>query len=425
MMNRWYRLGAAIVAMIMIANLQYAWTLFVRPLTSAHGWKLSSVQWGFTLFIAFETWGMPVSGWLIDRLGPRAFMSFAGVLCGVGWGGLGYARTLTELYVLYSVAGFGAALVYSGSVSMGLKWFADKRGLASGLIAAGFGAGAALFVPGISQMLRVRGYQPVFLYTGIAQGLLIVCAAQLLQNPAPGALASANSATPSRAQVRRQKEDFNSLEMLRTPHFYFLYAMMLMMGIGGLMVTAQVAPVANSFKIGAAVLTAAVTLNLIANGSGRIFWGWVSDHLGRERTMSIAFFLQSVSLVSVMTLGRRSPTLFIACLAMVFFTWGEIFALFPSASADFFGTRNASSNYSFLYSSKGVASIVAGGIAAWLYEKTGTWNTVFYGSAALAFCASLMAFWLRAIPLPTKQTQAPPKEEQPQPQPPRAMAAKA
>jgi MFS family permease len=176
-----------------------------------------------------------------------------------------------------------------------------------------------------------------------------------------------------------------------------------MMGTGGLMVTAQVAPVADSLKIGRTTLTIALSLNPIANGGGRVFWGWASDHLGRERTMTIAFLLQSLCLMNVLTLGRVSGTWFIVSLALVFFTWGEVYVLFPSASADFFGARNASSNYSFLYSTKGVASIVGGGLAALLYEKTGAWNTVFYGSAALALCSALLSLLLRKMPLPVKR----------------------
>ena len=402
-MNRWFRLGAAAIAMIMIANLQYAWTLFVKPIMGATGWKLSEVQWGFTFFIALETWLMPLAGWLIDRYGPRIFMSCAGVLCGVGWALLGQARTLPQLYTFYSAAGMGAAMIYCGSVATGLKWFPDRRGLASGIIAAGFGAGAALFIPVIARVIREQNYAAAFLYTGVFQGLLIVAAAQFLQNPGPDFSAAGKGPVASGKKVRLHMEDFNSLEMLRTPQFYVLYLMMLMMGIGGLMVTAQVAPVASSLKVSAALVTAAVTVNLIANGSGRVFWGWVSDHIGRERTMTAAFLLNSFSLVSVLAVGRVSGVGFIVCLALVFFTWGEIYALFPSASADFFGARNAGSNYSFLYSSKGVASIVAGGLAARIYEKTGSWNTVFYGSAALALCAALLAFGLKAMPLPTKR----------------------
>ncbi|MBI3681961.1 MAG: oxalate/formate MFS antiporter [Acidobacteria bacterium] len=400
-MNRWAQLAAAVVAMIMIGNLQYSWTLFVKPIIAATGWKLSDVQWGFTFFIAFETWVMPLSGWLIDRLGPRVFLSLAAVLCGAGWAGLGEAKSLTALYLLYSTAGVGAALVYSGSIAVALKWFPDRRGLAAGIIAAGFGSGAAPFIPIIAYIIRIADYRAAFLYTGIAQGLLILMAAQVLRNPDASFRPPTGGTGP--VKVRRHSEEFNSFQMLRTPHFYLFYLMMLMMGVGGLMVTAQVAPVADSLGLGMAALTLALSLNPLANGAGRIFWGWVSDHVGRERTMVVAFFLQSLCLMSVMTLGRQSAAAFIVSLALVYFTWGEVYVLFPSACADYFGARHASSNYSFLYSTKGVASIVGGGLAARLFEQTGDWTAVFYGSAALALCSAVMAAGLRLMPLPGKK----------------------
>jgi OFA family oxalate/formate antiporter-like MFS transporter len=407
-MNRWVRLIASVIAMIMIANLQYSWALFVKPIMGATGWKLSQVQFGFTLFILFETWAMPLSGWFMDKFGPRIFMSASAVLCGVGWAGLGQAKTLTQLYVLYSIAGLGAAMIYCGSTTVGLKWFPDKLGLSSGLIAAGFGSGAALFIPIMAYVIRVEDYRAAFLYTGIAIGLLIFCAAQFLINPDPNDPQIAGKKAGSRFKLRSHAEQFTSLEMLCTPQFYVLYAMMLMMGIGGLMATAQVSSVADTLGISKVMLTIALTINPLANGSGRIFWGWISDHIGRERTMIIAFLLQALALLSVLKLGNHSPLGFIVCLAMVFFTWGEIYSLFPAASADFFGGRNASSNYSILYSSKGMASILAIWLAARLFERTGSWAVVFYSSSALAFLAGLMAFGLIAMPLPSKQSQEAP-----------------
>ena len=396
-MNRWNRLAAAVIAMMMIANLQYAWTLFVEPLRAATHWGLSDVQWAFTLFIAFETWAMPCSGWLIDRVGPRFFLSIAGVLCGAGWAALGRASSLTELYVFYSIAGFGAALVYCGSTGIGLKWFPDRRGMAAGLIAAGFGSGSALFVKPIAYILQIQDYRAAFLYTGLAQGLIIILAAQFLQNPLkPAAIAA------PRANVRTHTEDFSSLEMLRTPHYYLMFLMALMMGIGGLMVTAQVGPMSKTLKLSAAVLTLSLTVNPLANGGGRLFWGAISDLIGRERTMMTAFFLHSAMLLSVVTLGKTSATMFIVTIALVFFTWGPLYSLFPSTCADFFGAKNASSNYSFIYAAKGAASIVGGGLAAKLFEKTHSWDYGFYACAVLVFAAAMLAIVLRKMPLPHK-----------------------
>src|SRR5579864_3018547 len=405
-MNRWVRLVGSVIAMCMIANFQYAWALFVKPIMGATGWKLSAVQWGFTLFIAFETWVQPFAGRFMDRLGPRLFMSVGGVMCAIGWSAMGYAHSLMGLYFLYSLAGVGAALVYCGSTIVGLKWFPDKLGLASGLIAAGFGSGAALFVPLIAYIIRAESFRSAFLYTGIGQGIIILAVSQFMVNPDPNDPQIAGKKAGSKYKVRAQAEQFTSSEMLCTPQFYMLYAMMLMMGIGGLMVTAQVGSVADALGISKAIFTLAIFVNSLANGAGRIFWGWVSDLAGRERTMIIAFTIQALALVSVLRLGRGSPVWFVVLMATVIFTWGEIYSLFPAGIADFYGIRNSGSNYAFLYSSKGVASIVAGGFAAMLFERTGSWTVVFYGSAALAFITALMAVGLIAVPLPTK-TKAP------------------
>jgi OFA family oxalate/formate antiporter-like MFS transporter len=400
-LNRWVRLASAVVAMVMIGNLQYAWTLFVQPMISATGWKLSEVQWGFTFFIALMTWAMPLSGWLIDRLGPRLFMSIASVLCGIGWGALGYASSLTGFYMFYSIAGLGNAFVYCCSISVALKWFPDKRGLASGIIAAGYGAGAALFIPIFAYLIRATDYRATLAYTGFVLGIIVFVAGQFLKNPPRGF--AATGAPPAKKNVRRHDEEFNTGEMLRKPQFYVLYVMMLMIGIGGLMATAQVAPVARNFGVGATALAVAMSLNPLCNGVGRIFWGWFSDQMGRERTMFLAFSLQAVFLTSVVTVGRWGDVWFVLSMALVFVTWGELYVLFPAVLTDIFGARNAASNYSVLYSTKGLASILAGGLAARLFEETGTWNYAFYGSAVLALFSAIAALAVRRMPLPKKQ----------------------
>jgi OFA family oxalate/formate antiporter-like MFS transporter len=379
-MNRWFRLAAAVIAMIMIGNLQYAWTMAVQPIMSATGWKLSQV--------------------LIDRLGPRRFMTMAGFLCAIGWCGIGYARSLPEFYTLYSIAGLGNSFVYCCSTAFGLKWFPDKRGVASGLIAAGYGSGAALFNPFFGHLIQSDGYRDTFLFTGVALGAVILIAGQFLKYPPDGFIPVPPTVKP---QLRRQTEQFTSREMLGTPQFYVLYAMMLAVGIGGLMATAQVAPVGRNFGVGALAMTVALSLNPLGNGIARIGWGWASDGLGRERTMALAFGLQALFLASVVTVGRMGDTWFVVTMALVFLTWGELYVLFPTVLADMFGARYAASNYAFLYSTKGVASILAGGLAAKLFESAGSWNYAFYASAGLALLSSIAALGLLRMPLPTKR----------------------
>jgi OFA family oxalate/formate antiporter-like MFS transporter len=392
--NRWFQLVASLVAMIMIANLQYSWTLFVKPIQAGTGWTLSDVQWAFTLFVIFQTWVQPLDGWLIDRMGPRTFISAAGVLCGLGWAGMGYATSLPMLYTLYCLAGVGAAFVYSGSIGSALKWFKERRGLASGIMAAGFGGGTALFIPFIASTIRSSGYQTAFLWTGVFQGLVILFVAQFLRHPARETATVAAAPSASAAQLGRRQ--FTTPEMLRTPQFYVLYAMFVMMATGGLLVTAHAGPMAQTWGLSAAALTMAATLSPLANGGSRIFWGWASDRIGRETAMTIAFGLQAVCLVMVLSLGQYSAVWFSVTLVLVYFTWGEIYSLFPSTVGDYFGTRHATSNYAVLYTAKGMASIIGGGVGAMLYERSGSWSAGFYGSAFMALVAAGLAFGLRA-----------------------------
>ena len=387
--NRWFQLGASLIAMIMIANLQYSWTLFVSPLQKGTGWKLSDIQFAFTLFILFQTWVQPLDGWLVDRLGPRGFISAAGLLCGLGWAGMGYATSLPMFYMLYCVAGTGAAFVYSCSIGSALKWFKERRGLASGIMAAGFGGGTALFIPFIQSMIRDNGYQAAFLTTGVLQGVVIAVVAQVQRHP-PAAPAPAPGAKKAAAIL--EKKQFTTMEVLRTPQFYVMYVAFVLMATGGLLVTANAGPMAKSWGFS---ITLAATLSPLANGAARIFWGWASDRLGRENTMVVTFVLQALCLVAVATLGQRSTAWFVATLVAVYFTWGQIYSLFPSTSGDYFGAQHATSNYAVLYTAKGVASIIGGYAGALVYERTGSWAMGFYGSAVLALVAAVLAYGLR------------------------------
>jgi len=401
-MNRWVRLWSAFIGMVMIGNLQYAWTLFAQPMVKAHAaqhWLLSDVQWGFGLFVAAGTWTMPFVARFIDKLGPRIFMALSGVICGIGWGSLGHVSSLEEFYALYALAGIGVACVYACGVSMAVKWFPDRRGIASGIITAGYGMGAAAFNPLFQSLIHRIGYADTFLWTGISHGALILLSGLVLVNPPAD---HRPAAAPVKPNVRRHHLQFDCWEMLRTPQFYFLFVAMLSIGIGGLMVTAQLKPVATNFNIGAAAVTTALVLTPLANGSSRILWGWVSDYIGRERAMFTAFLLQAICLVGATTLGRSGDRMFVLLMVLVFLTWGELYVLFPAVLADLYGTKNSALNYSFLYSAKGFASLMGSGIAATLFEKTGTWNYAFYGSAALALLSALMALFVRRIPLPQK-----------------------
>ena len=400
---RLVQLVIGVVCMVMIANLQYGWTLFVNPMNKAHGWIVADIQVAFSIFVALETWLTPVAGWIADRLGPergpKVVVAFGGVLIAIGWIVNAYAESLSVLYLGACISGIGAGAIYATCVGNSVKWFPDRRGIASGIITAGYGMGAAAFNPLFNSLIGSIGYSETFLWTGITHGALILLSGLVLVNPPAGYKVGAAAAKPN---VRRHDLDFTYTEMLRTPQFYFLFVAMLSIGIGGLMVTAQLKPVATNFRISNAALTVALVLTPLANGFSRIMWGWVSDYLGREWTMFTAFSLQAIFLIAATTLGRTGDAIWVVLMVLVFLTWGELYALFPAVLGDLYGSKNSALNYSFLYSAKGFAALLGGGIAATLFEATGTWDYAFYGSAALALVSALMSLSVRRIPLPQK-----------------------
>lgn len=394
--NKWTQLVLAIIGMIMIANLQYAWTLFVPEVTKGFNSTKAAVQLGFSLFIAFESWGQPVAGYFIDRYSPRILLSIAAVMIGVGWGGMGLAKSLTALYVLYAMAGIGAAFIYSGSIAAGVRWFeASKRGMASGLVAAAFGSGAALFIPFIAIILKKQGYNSAFVTTGIIQGIIALIAAQMMRFPPK---APPSNAPKAGAQATAGRRDFTTIEMFKTAHFWLIYLMFLFICTGGMIVTAQTNPFGKEAGIAANIIVVAATVNTIANGAGRIIWGMISDKLGRYNTMFVAFTINAVAMALVPLIGHNA-FMFVFLFALIMFTWGELYALFPAVNADIFGTTYAATNYGFIYSAKGVSGIVGGFVAALVAQMTG-WVPVFLTGAVMSLLAGLGALLLRSLPKP-------------------------
>lgn len=404
MNNPWFQLVASLISMVMIANLQYAWTLFVVPIQDSTKWSLADIQFAFTTFVVMQTWVQPLDGWLIDRMGPRKFITAAGVLCGVGWTMLGYSTTLWQLYTFYAIAGIGAAFVYSGAIGSALKWFPTRRGMAAGIIAAGFGGGTALFIPIIRYLIGAHTYRSAFVVTGIIQGIVIAVMAQFLRHPGKDFVPPKPTGGVVKASSRRNTENFTTSEMLRTPLFYLLYLMFVSIATGGLVVTANAGPLVRDWGLAASALAMATTLSPLANGASRISWGWVSDRIGRETAMAVAFFIQTACLVAVLTLGKTSPALFTVTLVLTFFTWGEVYSLFPATLGDYYGSRFATSNYGVLYTAKGVATILGAYFGTLIHDRFGSWDAVFYGSAVLALLAAFGAVALRFVPLPKKQT---------------------
>ena len=402
---RWLQLAVGILCMCMIANLQYGWTLFVNPITQKFGWSKAAIQVAFTIFVLTETWLVPIEGYLVDRFGPRFVVMVGGILCGIGWVWNSMADSLTSFYIAAAISGIGAGAVYGTCVGNALKWFPDRRGLAAGLTAAGFGAGSALTILPISAIIKSSGYQDAFLYFGIGQGLIVFLVSFLMTDPrhVRWASPSLKAATPSRSpNVQQTKVDFAPMQILARPVFWVMYLMFVMVAAGGLMATAQLAPIAKDFKIDTVpvtligltlpALTFALSLDRILNGLTRPFFGWVSDHIGRENTMLIAFGLEACTIMSLFYYGQ-DPVLFVLLTALVFFGWGEIYSLFPSTTTDTFGAKYAAANAGLMYTAKGTAALLVP-FANILKEATGSWHAVFVTAAVLNAIAALLAIFV-------------------------------
>ena len=400
--NRWLQLAAAVIAMMAIANLQYAWTLFTLPLSEALGARLSAIQLTFTLFILAETWLVPVEGYLIDRFGARAVVTIGGVLVAMGWVGSGYAQSLSALYFWYTLGGVGAGAVYGASISTALKWFPDRRGLAAGLAAGAYGFGTALTILPIQRMIDTSGYQSAFITWGFIQGAIVILMAQIFRKPAPGWKPA--GWTPQMSNVAQSTRSYTPIQMVKTTTFWTMYLMMTMVAFGGLMVTAQLRPIAAIYGMdktvvwfGVTALGLALILDRILNGITRPFWGWVSDHIGRYNTMAIAFTLEAIGIFALLQLVDH-PMAFVLLSGFVFFAWGEIYSLFPAAIGDVFGPKYATTNYGLQYTAKGAASIFAGWGAAMLVEWSGSWEPVFWVAVVCDLLAAGLAFfWLKPV----------------------------
>jgi MFS transporter, OFA family, oxalate/formate antiporter len=441
--NPWTQLVIGVLCMVMIANLQYGWTFFVPDIQKKFGWDRSTIQVAFTLFVLFETWLVPLEGWFVDKYGPRIVVFIGGILCAIGWIINSNADTLTQYYIAQIIAGIGAGGVYGTCIGNALKWFPNRRGLAAGITAAGFGAGSALTVIPIQAMIKNSGFQATFFNFGLGQGIIIVILSFIMFAPKPGQVPE----TVANTALMQSRRQFAPGEVIGAngywiigaivalvgglvmwsmgqqfyiplalailifgyggwviwtkgqPIFTLMYLMFVIVGAGGLIVTANLAPIAQDLKVATVsvsligltmpALTFAATLDRILNGLTRPFFGWVSDQIGRENTMFIAFFLEGVGIFLLYKLGA-DPVWFVILSGLVFFAWGEIYSLFPSTCTDTFGARFATTNAGLLYTAKGTAALLVP-YSNSIQKATGSWDMVFIIAAGANILAALLA----------------------------------
>lgn len=420
--GRWVQLFAGVVCMVMIANLQYGWTLFVQPINQKHGWGLPAIQVAFSIFVVCESWLVPFEGWFVDRFGPRIIVIVGGVLIGLAWVVNAFASSLALLYLGAALGGIGVGCVYGTCIGNALKWFPDRRGLAAGVTAAGFGVGSAFTIIPIQNIIQTSGYEAAFLWFGLGQGLVILALAPFLHAaPAQQPSADQAAARAAPAATSGSGRSHSPAEVVRAPLFWLLYLMMVLVGAGGLMATAQLAPIAHEMKVADVpvsllgltlpALTFALSIDRVLNGVTRPLFGWVSDRIGRETTMFIAFSLEALGIVALGHFGG-DPLLFVLLGGIVFFAWGEIYSLFPATCTDCFGSLYATTNAGLLYTAKGVAGLLIP-VASLLMAESGNWHVVFLAAAAMNGLAAVLALLVLRPMRRSHLTHAHPLREQP------------
>ena len=393
--NRWAQLVMGIICMAMVANLQYGWTLFVNPMHEKFGWTKAAIQVAFTIFVLFETWLVPVEGYLMDKFGPRPVVLVGGILAGLSWILNSYATSLGVLYLSAVIGGIGAGSVYGTCVGNALKWFPDKRGLAAGLTAAGFGAGAALTVIPIANMVRTGSYEQAFFNFGLIQGIVVLVVSLFLIRPPVTAIV----AVAKGAVNPMTRRNIGPAEMLKTPVFWMLYLCMILVASGGLMAAAEIAPIAKDYGVATTsvtvlwatlpLLTMALSIDSLVNGLTRPLTGWISDHIGRENTMVLVFAVEGLAIWGLMHFGHN-PAGFLIFAPLIFLGYGEIFSLFPAASGDTFGPKYAATNNGLLYTAKGTSSLLIP-LANVLKASAGSWVPVLWIAGALPIIAAVLA----------------------------------
>ena len=397
---RWVQLLLGFIVMMMISSPQYVWTLFTSDFQKTTGSLLSEVQWTITILIVIQTWLSPIQGWLVDRFGPKLLIGFGAILSGLGWVASSYITSLWGLYLTYgALCGIGTGIVYIGIIGLMVKWFPDRRGFATGIVAAGYGFGAIFTTFPIADMIKASGYRPTLLVFGALFSAVGLVAALMLRAPTTGEV----TARPVFQQGVGTR-DYTPGEMLKTPVFWLMFVMFAMKSTGGLMVITQFTSFAKAFGIDnttmvtllgvtMAAVPAALTFDRVTNGLTRPFFGWVSDNIGRENTMGLAFILEGIA-IWLMLQYRTDPFMLIVLSGLVFFGWGEIFSLFPSTLTDTFGAKHATTNYGFLYMAQGVGSILGAPVAAMIFESTGSWLTVFGMVITMDILTGLLALFV-------------------------------
>jgi MFS transporter, OFA family, oxalate/formate antiporter len=395
-LNRWWRVVGGMMMNIALGTL-YAWSVFVAPLEKEFGWKRAQTSNVFTIAVVVFALTFIVAGRLQDKFGPFYVSLTGAILVSLGFFLCAYTTSLMYLYICFGViGGLGNGFGYSTPIPVMAKWFPDKRGLAVGLAVGGYGAGSALFGPLANlKLIPAYGVHTTFMILGAIFLVMTVIGAFLLKNPPPGYKPAGWTPAPSTAKSSATTQEFTPSEVLRTPAFYFMWVAYALGTSAGLMVISQLVPFAKSVKIPtAALLTLTLVVGAAGNAGGRILSGWMSDALGRLNVLRLMIAISAISMPLLYLAGSNVTFLYVMVF-IVYWCYGTQLSVNGSATADFWGTKNAGMNYGMLFTAWGVAGIIGPRIGGVLFDKYHNYQMAFYTAAVLAAVALLAEFMAR------------------------------
>jgi len=392
--NRWFIVIGALIIQLCLGAI-YSWSVFVNPLKEDYGFTTTQTQIIFSVALATFAVVMVFAGRCQDKVGPKKVAIVGGILLGLGYILARFTNGSFSglLLTIGLMGGAGIGFGYVCPIAALIKWFPDKRGLITGLAVAGFGAGAWIFGQLASYLITSIGLIATFFILGIIFLVAVVVGALFLKNPPAGWVPEGWKATVA-ANKKVKKIDFTWQDMIKTPSFWMLWIMFTFGAAAGLMVIGILKPFGVYSGLSAAVAGSAVGLLALFNGAGRIIWGTLSDKLGRSKAMMLMFILQGAMMLILIKMGSSALLLSIAA-AWVGFNFGGNFALFPSATADYFGTKNVGVNYGLVFTSYGVAGIVGPILGGKVFDLTGSYMYAFIPSGIACIIAAIIALVLK------------------------------
>lgn len=387
--NRWLIVVGALLIQLCLGAI-YAWSVFRKPLEAALGITPTQASLPFSFVLIFFAFSTVAGGRLQDRFGPRIVAIIGGILLALGMILASFAQNITMLVIAYGViSGIGIGFAYVCPISAGVKWFPDKRGLITGLAVAGFGAGALIVGPLARALIDGIGPFATLRYLGIAYLILVLIGALILRNP-PAGYKPAGWNPPQPAAGTAVRTDYSAGQMLTTPQFWFIWLTYFAGCAAGLMIIGQTSPIAQELG-GFSKETAALGVSVLAifNALGRIFWGRISDLIGRTRTLFLMFMINAVAIFGYFLIPAL-PLVFWPGIALVGSSFGGYLAIYPAVTADFYGTKNSGINYGLVFTAYGVGGLLSNIFAPRIRELTGNYNFAFLITALLCIAAGIM-----------------------------------